>query len=62
MAPPTKDVTVTVRVSTQMKKTLESEARKDKRKLSQLCEILLGYGLREHIIRKATANKTEVAA
>jgi hypothetical protein len=58
---PTKDVTITVRVSTQMKKTLESEARKDKRKLSQLCEILLGYGLREHIVRKM-ASKTEEAA
>lgn len=37
----TKDTVVHVRVTKQIKAALQSEARKDKRKLSALCEIIL---------------------
>jgi hypothetical protein len=37
-----------IRVTREMKSTLKSEAKRDKRKLSSFCEILLSMGLLEH--------------
>lgn len=44
----TKQAVITVRVLKSKKAVIVSEAKKDRRKLSQFCEILLDLGLRQH--------------
>jgi hypothetical protein len=54
---PRKTETITVRVTSVFKKSLQAEAKRDNRKLGAFCEILLRLGEDEYYDRKIRGRK-----
>lgn len=58
----TKSEKLHIRVTREMKAALKAEAKRDKRKLSAFCEILLTQGLLQHVSDLAKQQSKEAAA